>query len=582
MANTYVDSIATASQTDFAFSFSYLKAEHVKVEINGVDTAAFTLVTSPSNKVVLNSGATAGQVVRVRRNSQPDTNLVDFVNGSVLTETELDFAYQHNRFLNEELAELNEASLQIGPGGTDWDAKSNKILNVSTPTLTADAATKNYVDQKVEQIAAGASTPPSKWQFTGTAGANTTYTVTDADVLGDSAYDVSVNGLVKEPTVDYTVDPDTDTLTIIPSLAGGEDIVIIQRGLGIPLTQGTIGTAQINDGAVTNAKLANTSVTSAKILDGSVTTNKLATNAVTTTEILDDAVTPSKLDETQAYTVNGLASNGSNILITRGAEGPGIRLTYDAVTDEVRDFFVDSSGNFQFTNFSGTGSQGTLMTLDGDGDASITGKVGIGTSASSTHALKVDGNVLVQDTTSNSPAIIIKGSNGGTLQLNDSSSGGQIFNISSSHNTAGTGSFSLGHIGTLSASVSITQVASTSTSVTFQTSSAHGFKEGNFVILSGSSEANWNEQLEIIDIVSTTQFKVQKVSSSTSYPNSAAETDTYTPFTIRRHEDTNKLFSMIKMFGLPQGTTEPSWLEQGQLWIDTTDNSIKIKPEVHS
>ena len=196
-----------------------------------------------------------------------------------------------NRFLNEELAELNEASLQIGPGGTDWDAKSNKILNVSTPTLTADAATKNYVDQKVEQIAAGASTPPSKWQFTGTAGANTTYTVTDADVLGDSAYDVSVNGLVKEPTVDYTVDPDTDTLTIIPSLAGGEDIVIIQRGLGIPLTQGTIGTAQINDGAVTNAKLATPyshpnhtgDVTSTG--DGATV---ISTDAVTTTKILEN------------------------------------------------------------------------------------------------------------------------------------------------------------------------------------------------------------------------------------------------------------------------------------------------------
>lgn len=529
MANTYVDSIATASQTDFAFSFSYLKAEHVKVEINGVDTAAFTLVTSPSNKVVLNSGATAGQVVRVRRNSQPDTNLVDFVNGSVLTETELDFAYQHNRFLNEELAELNEASLQIGPGGTDWDAKSNKILNVSTPTLTADAATKNYVDQKVEQIAAGASTPPSKWQFTGTVGANTTYTVTDADVLGDSAYDVSVNGLVKEPTVDYTVDPDTDTLTIIPSLVGGEDIVIIQRGLGIPLTQGTIGTAQINNDAITSDKILDGSVTNAKLATpyshpnhtGDVTSTGdgatvISTDAVTTTKILDGAVTSAKISTTDA------------------------------------NFNVSAGG------------------------------VGMGTTANPGSRLTVDGNVLVQDTTSNSPAIIIKGSNGGTLQLNDSSSGGQIFNISSSHNTAGTGSFSLGHIGTLSASVSITQVTSTTTSVTFETSSAHGFKEGNFVVLSGSSEANWNVQLEIIDIVSTTQFKVQKVSSSTSYPNSAAETDTYTPFTIRRHEDTNKLFSMIKMFGLPQGTTEPSWLEQGQLWIDTTDNSIKIKPEVHS
>ena len=395
MANTYVDYTATASQTDFAFSFSYLKAEHVKVEINGVDTAAFTLVTSPANKVVLNSGATAGQVVRVRRNSQPDTNLVDFVNGSVLTETELDFAYQHNRFLNEELAELNEASLQIGPGGTDWDAKSNKILNVSTPTLTGDAATKNYVDQKVEQIAAGASTPPSKWQFTGTAGANTTYTVTGADVLGDSAYDVSVNGLVKEPTVDYTVDPDTDTLTIIPSLAGGEDIVIIQRGLGIPLTQGTIGTTQIADGAVTTAKLANTAVTNAKLATNAVTTDKLANTAVTAAKILDGAITPSKLDETQAYTVNGLVSNGSNILITKAAEGPGLRLTYDAATDEVRDLFIDSNGSFQFTNFSGTGTQGTLMTLDKNGDASITGKVGIGTSASSAHSLKVDGDILV-------------------------------------------------------------------------------------------------------------------------------------------------------------------------------------------
>lgn len=572
MANTYVDYTATASQTDFAFSFSYLKVEHVKVEINGVDTAAFTLVTSPANKVVLNSGATAGQIVRVRRNSQPDTNLVDFVNGSVLTETELDFAYQHNRFLNEELAELNEASLQIGPGGTDWDAKSNKILNVNNPTLTTDAATKNYVDQKVEQIAAGASTPPSKWQFTGTAGANTTYTVTDADVLGDSAYDVSVNGLVKEPTVDYTVDPNTDTLTIIPSLAGGEDIVIIQRGLGIPLTQGTIGTTQINDDAITTDK----------ILDGSVTNAKLATDAVTTDKILDDAVTPSKLNETEAYTVNGLTSNGANILITRGAQGPGLRLTYDAVTDEVRDFFIDPNGAFLFTNVSGTGTPGTLMTLNKDGDVSIIGKVGMGSTANPGSRLTVDGNVLVQDTTSNSPAVIIQGSNGGTLQLNDSSSGGQIFNISSSHNAAGTGSFSVGHIGTLSASVSITQVASTSTAVTFETSSAHGFKEGNFVILSGSSEADWNAQVEIIDIVSTTQFAVQKLSTSTSYPNLAAETDTYIPFVIRRHEDTNKLFSMIKMFGLPQGTTEPSWLEQGQLWIDTTDNSIKIKPEVHS
>ena len=102
MANTYVDYTATASQTDFAFNFDYLEDEHVTVEINGVATSAFTIETSPTKKIVLTSGATAGQIVRVRRKSQPDTNLVDFVNGSVLTESELDRAYLHNRYLAEE------------------------------------------------------------------------------------------------------------------------------------------------------------------------------------------------------------------------------------------------------------------------------------------------------------------------------------------------------------------------------------------------------------------------------------------------------------------------------------------------
>ena len=303
MANTYVDYTATAAQTDFAFSFDYLEDEHVTVEIDGVVqlTSDYSIVTTPSTKVVLNVGATAGQIVRVRRKSQPDTNLVDFVNGSVLTESELDRAYLHNRYLAEEIAELNDASLQIEAGGTQWDAKSlriknvdtptdgtdatnktyvdtndalkvakagdsmtgelamggNKVTGLGTPTATTDASTKDYVDSKVNQVSSGASSPPTKWVFTGTAGANTTYDVTGAEVNGDTAYDVSIDGAVKEPTTDYTVDPDTDTLTIVPTLSGGEDIVVIERGFGVAVT-GTVGTSQIQDGAVTAAKISTT------------------------------------------------------------------------------------------------------------------------------------------------------------------------------------------------------------------------------------------------------------------------------------------------------------------------------------
>ena len=98
-----------------------------------------------------------------------------------------------------------------------------------------------------------------------------------------------------------------------------------------------------------------------------VTSDSITNNAIIEAKIADDAVTPAKLDATQAYTVNGLSST-SNIAITRAAEGPGLRLTYDAATDEVRDLFIDSNGAFQFTNVSGGGTTGTLMTLNDDGN----------------------------------------------------------------------------------------------------------------------------------------------------------------------------------------------------------------------
>lgn len=298
MPTTYVDYTATAAQTDFAFTFPYLEDEHVIVEIDGVQktlTTDYTIVTSPSTKIVLNSGATAGQIVRVRRKSQPGTDLVDFENGSVLTESELDRAYLHNRYLNEEIGELNDVSLQKAAGTNNWDAGNNKIVNVATPTDTNDASTKDYVDAKVNQVSTGASSPPNKYVFTGTAGANTTYSVTGAEVNGDTAYDVSIDGAVQEPTTDFTVDPDTDTLTIIPTLSGGEDIVVIERGFGVALTTGNIDSNNIANGAITTDKIADDSISVAKMKANSIDSDQYVDGSIDLEHLNPSIVIPGSL-----------------------------------------------------------------------------------------------------------------------------------------------------------------------------------------------------------------------------------------------------------------------------------------------
>lgn len=233
MANTFQDYTATAGQTDFAFTFDYLEDEHVTVEINGVVqlASAYSIIVESNGdtKVRLNVGATAGQIVRVRRKSQPNDNLVDFVNGSVLTESELDRAYLHNRYLAEEISELNDASLQLEQGGTQWDAKNKRITNVGTPTALADATTKAYVDGIASAIATGVGLTPDFNKFTGDGTTDTFSLSFTTNGVASSAVLVSINGAVQDPD-DYTIAGGADEIQFDTPPPNLSEILVIERG----------------------------------------------------------------------------------------------------------------------------------------------------------------------------------------------------------------------------------------------------------------------------------------------------------------------------------------------------------------
>ena len=85
MANTYVDYTAVAAQTDYNFSFEYLRDAHVKVKVNGSEVTNFTIVTSPVQLIRFNTAPTASAAIKIYRDSRGDFSpLVDFVDGSIL------------------------------------------------------------------------------------------------------------------------------------------------------------------------------------------------------------------------------------------------------------------------------------------------------------------------------------------------------------------------------------------------------------------------------------------------------------------------------------------------------------------
>lgn len=290
MVITYQDYTATADQVTngFSFSFPYLADSSgvalLDVYVSGakLDPLFYTISTSPQ-KVVISSGYVAElNPVRIVRNSSTTEPLVDFVNGSVLTESDLDRAYLHNYYLSQEATEGSGGEQLSKKGTAHYDADGAKITDLGTPTDATDAVTKAYVDGQdfadrayvdglgldhfdgsnlssnvdmngnrltevadplvtkdaankqyvtgvANQLTLGTGATPGFSTFTQT-GSDTDFELTFTPNHGDSqSYLVTVNGAVQSPN-DYTIVGGLNVLRFNSAPAASASIVIIERG----------------------------------------------------------------------------------------------------------------------------------------------------------------------------------------------------------------------------------------------------------------------------------------------------------------------------------------------------------------
>lgn len=155
MANTYVLYTGNGSTKNYSVPFPFILSTHVQVLLNGV------LQLTPADYVL--TGTTVAFVtapdtdasIEISRETPDTTRLVDFENGAVLTESDLDTAFTQNFYLIQEIKEnydilINDELQRVGSAQGVTATDSDTIIAGLIDTMLADAAAASLLAARTD------------------------------------------------------------------------------------------------------------------------------------------------------------------------------------------------------------------------------------------------------------------------------------------------------------------------------------------------------------------------------------------------------------------------------------------------
>lgn len=157
MAYSYVQYTGNGSTTNYVFSFPYLETSHIKVRVNGVITS-FTFLNSST--VTISPAPTNGAIIDIRRETPKDSPPVDFTDGSVLLEADLDLLAKFSLYTAQESSDGVSDSMTKDSLGV-WQGQSRRIKEVADPINANDAVNKTWAETAMSSQLASATTQAS-------------------------------------------------------------------------------------------------------------------------------------------------------------------------------------------------------------------------------------------------------------------------------------------------------------------------------------------------------------------------------------------------------------------------------------
>jgi hypothetical protein len=143
VAYSIVQFVGDGTSTTYSFSFPYIDSSHLEVLVSG-EPVGYTLTNT--NTITLDTPAPSGAYVTIARNTPKGAVPVDFSDGSILREADLDVLAVFSTFVAQETYDRADQSIGYDSGDGTWDASSRVIKNVANPVEANDAVNKGTID----------------------------------------------------------------------------------------------------------------------------------------------------------------------------------------------------------------------------------------------------------------------------------------------------------------------------------------------------------------------------------------------------------------------------------------------------